>query len=107
MPNKEQFLYKITPTRMEMLIDGGTAAESAIVGQHFAYLQELTQAGIILMAGRTLNTDADSMGIVVFYAQDEQQAQKLVAADPAVAQGVMRAKLYPFRVALSAKRGAS
>jgi uncharacterized protein len=52
------------------------------------------------MACRTLTTDARTFGIVVFAAPSEEMAAELVHHDPAVQQGVMRAELFPFRVAL-------
>ena len=60
MANALQFLYVIRPTRIEMLSDGATAEEEAIVSEHFAYLQDLTREGILILAGRTLNTDGKS-----------------------------------------------
>ena len=53
-----QFLYKIQPTRSTMLADGPTAEEHTVIAQHSAYLQQLTQQSVLLLAGRTLNTDA-------------------------------------------------
>ncbi len=102
MSDAQQFLYKIQPTRPAMLTDGPTEAETAVVSQHFNYLQELTEQGVVLLAGRTLNTDASSFGIVIFVADSEEAAQTIVHNDPAVNQGVMRAELYPYRVALMA-----
>lgn len=95
-----EFLYRIQPTRPEMLSKGSTAAEDEIVGQHFHYLQGLTEAGVVLLAGRTLNTDPSSFGIIIFQAEDETAAFQIVQNDPAVAQQVMRAELFPYRVAL-------
>ncbi len=95
-----QFIYRIEPTRIGMLSEGPTGREAEIVGQHFAYLKRLTDAGEVLMAGRTLTADERSFGIVVFIADSQARAQQLVAADPAVRHGVMRAELLPFRVAL-------
>jgi hypothetical protein len=48
------------------------------------------------------HTDASSFGIVVFWAESDDAARRIVDADPAVAGGVMRAELFPFRVALRA-----
>ena len=50
-----------------------------------------------------LYTIRETFGIVIFYAQDKEEAQEIMAADPAVAQGVMQAALYPFRIALMAQ----
>lgn len=95
-----QYLYVIRPTRLEMLADGPTPEEADIVSQHFGYLEGLTKEGIVVLAGRTLNTDASSFGIVVFNAKSEKAARKVTEGDPAVSQGVMQAELFPFRVAL-------
>lgn len=98
-----QFLYQIRPTRPEMLTQGPTPDETAAVERHFAYLKDLTERGIVLMAGRTLNSDAESFGICVFRAEDEAAARRIMEGDPAVAGGVMSAQLFPYRVALRAE----
>ncbi len=98
----KEFIYRIQPTRSTMLTDGPTPDEERIVGEHFAYLQRLTRDGVVVLAGRTLVTDASSFGIVVFWAESDDAARRIVDADPAVAGGVMRAELFPFRVALRA-----
>jgi uncharacterized protein YciI len=100
-----QFIYRIQPTRLRMLADGPTERESEVIGQHFGYLEELTAAGVVLMAGRTLTADERAFGIVVFVAESEASAQELVANDPAVKHGVMRAELFPYRVALWSSTG--
>lgn len=95
-----QFLYKIQPVRPEMLTDGPTPEEGQIVSEHFNYLKKLTDAGVVFMAGRTLNTDHSSFGMIIFVASSEEEARKIMQNDPAVKQRVMRAELYPYRVAL-------
>lgn len=96
-----QFLYLIQPTRAAMLVDGPTEQEAEIVSQHFAYLQKLMTEGTVLLAGRTLNTDPSSFGIVIFQAESEVDAQAIVDADPAVYNQVMSATLFPYRIALA------
>jgi len=85
-----------------MLTEGPTPEEETILSAHFAYLKHLTDQGVVILAGRTLNTDASSFGIVIFRASSEDEARARVNGDPAVKQGVMRAELYPYRVALMA-----
>lgn len=99
-----QYLYRIQPTRPEMLSHGATHEESAAAGEHFAYLQQLTAQGVVILAGRTLNSDPSSFGIIIFNADDENAARQLVNADPAVARGIFRAELFPYRVALIAEK---
>ncbi len=97
-----EYLYRIQPTRPSMLVDGPTPDESRIISEHFAYLKSLTEAGVLILAGRTLNTDPSSFGIVIFRADSPEQAIAVMANDPAVHRGVMQATLFPYRIALMA-----
>lgn len=102
-----QFLYKIQPVRLAMLIDGPTEREAQIVAEHFAYLSKLTEEGTVLMAGRTLNVDQDAFGIAVLVASTSAEAAAIMNSDPAVNHGVMHAELFPYRIALWSSRGPS
>jgi uncharacterized protein YciI len=102
MPENSQYLYKIQPARLEMLRDGPTPEEAERISQHFDYLKGLVDTGVVILAGRTLNIDPSSFGIVIFNAPSEAAARELMNDDPAVKYGVMRAELYPYRVALLA-----
>lgn len=99
-----EFLYRIQPTRQDMLTTGPTLEEAAATQAHFAYLSAARDAGVVLMAGRTLVADERTFGVVVFRAPDEAAARELMENDPAVQAGVMRAELFPFRVALWSSR---
>ena len=105
MTSKVQFLYCIRPARAEMLCDGPTEREATIVAEHFLYLQGLVEDGVVLMAGRTLNNDDTTFGLVVLVADSQAEAMAVMHGDPAVAQGVMKAQLFPYRVALWSKAG--
>lgn len=98
-----QYLYTLRPTRIAMLAEGPDEREARVVGEHFARLQRLCEAGVVLMAGRTLTTDERTFGIVVLVAESEAAARELMEQDPAVAGGVMSAELHPYRVALWAR----
>ncbi|MBA3534190.1 MAG: hypothetical protein H0T73_19895 [Ardenticatenales bacterium] len=65
-----------------------------------ADLTRLTEEGVVVLAGRTLHTDASSFGIVIFRAANDDAAQQLMQGDPAVQKSVMRAELFPYRIAL-------
>ena len=94
------YLYRIQPTRREMLTEGPTIDEEQVIDAHFEFLQKLTGQGIVLLAGRTLNNDPSSFGIIILQAESEKAARQLMLSDPAVSNGVMRAELFPFRIAL-------
>ena len=83
-----------------MLTSGATEDESRIVGEHYEYLKRLTNNGIVLLAGRTRNTDNSSFGIVLFKADSEERARKIMNEDPAVRGRIFRAELFPYRMAL-------
>ena len=100
MAEKSLYIYKIQPVRQEMVSEGRTPEEDQIVGEHFSYLERLTQQGVVLLAGRTLTEDYSGFGIIIFGAESLQAAQKIVRHDPAVAQRVMRPELHPFRGSL-------
>ncbi len=95
-----RYAYVIEPTRPTMLRDGLTPREGEVVARHFAYLQELNRKGIVQLAGRTLTDDGTAFGITLLAVETEEEARTIMEQDPAVAEGVMTASLYPFRVAL-------
>lgn len=96
-----QFLYRLTPVRLEMVTVGPTPEERAIVSEHFAHLESLTEQGVMLLVGRTQDHSPDTFGIVIFQAETDERAHAIMDSDPAVRQGIMRAELFPFRIALA------
>ena len=72
--------------------------ERAVWGAHFERLQRLYADGIIVLVGPTLGTV--NTGIAIFEAPDEDAARKVMQEDPAVASGIARGELRPFKVAL-------
>ena len=104
MPEQAQFLYRIQATRPGMVAEGPTPDEENIIHAHAAYVKKLTEKGVVLLAGRTLNTDASCFGIVIFEAEDQEAAREIMRRDPAVEKGVMRAELYPYRIAFTSLR---
>jgi uncharacterized protein len=95
-----EFLYRIEPTRIEMVTEGPTPEEREIVSQHFGYLSRLKDEGVVILVGRTQENNEKTFGICVFNADSEDAAKGIMNNDPAVKYGVMRASLHPYRVAL-------
>ncbi|MBI5869144.1 MAG: hypothetical protein HZB43_12805 [candidate division Zixibacteria bacterium] len=100
MPEASQFIYRIQPTRPAMLTEGPTPEEEAIITEHFEYLKRLTEEDVALAVGRTMTTDVNAFGIVIFLADSEMEARRIMENDAAVKKGVMKAELFPFRIAL-------
>ena len=94
-------LYRLLPTRLEMVTGGPTPEEQAMVSEHFAHLGALTEQGVMLLVGRTQDNSPRTFGIAIFQAASEEQVQAIMNSDPAVRKGVMRAEWFPFRIALA------
>ncbi len=98
---RKQFVYvlKLTPRLLDE--KNWTEKDKQIVGAHFRRLQQMHKEGRLVLAGRTLNeSDPSQFGVVVFEADDADEARKVMEADDAVREQIMTAQLFPFGVAL-------
>ena len=101
MPSAEsQFIYTLRATRPEMLSNGPTSAESKILQEHAGYLERLSTAGQVLLAGRTQTSDSSTFGVVIISSTTEEVALEIMRGDPAVQGGTMTAKLFPYQIAV-------
>ena len=105
MVERSQYLYVLRPVRLAMLTAGPTPEEAVTLERHSAYLQALAESGTALLFGRTQTADAKTIGLVILAAESPGEAQRLMEEDPAVAEGVMRAELFPYRIAGGALTG--
>lgn len=97
---KKQYLYMLRLIPALTSADNWTKREEEIVDRHFARLQALLQEGRLLLAGKTAGIDEKTFGIVILEAESDEEALMLMQSDPAVAEGVMTADLFPYHVAL-------
>ena len=74
-----------------------TEDERAVWGTHFERLQRLLAEGVMILVGPTLGPI--NTGIAVFEAPDEESARRIMDEDPAIASGIARGELRPFRAA--------
>jgi uncharacterized protein YciI len=91
------FVYLIHPLR-DTYFDKPTAREEQAMDEHFIYLKEGTEQGVVLLAGPCLDETFD---IVVLSAENEQTAREFMLNDPAVKSNVMMAELHPMKVLLN------
>ena len=91
-----EYLYLIHPYR-HGFFDSPTAEEEAVQEEHFQYLKQAAENGIVLLAGPCLD---DTFGLVVFHAENDAAAQAFMFTDPSVKKNVMVAELHPLRISL-------
>ncbi len=95
-----EYIYKLRLIERLHHEDSWTDIDEEILQRHFDHLKKLTEKGTVVLAGRTTVEDAKSLGIVIFVAENDSAAEKIMNSDPAVAEGTMTAVLYPFTIAL-------
>jgi uncharacterized protein YciI len=88
-----------------MLIEGPTPAEESVLAAHSLYVSRLAEHRIVILAGRTQNTDETSFGVVIFRADSPTEARGIMERDPAVRDGVLAARLFPYRIAVRESDG--
>lgn len=97
-PDIAEYLYRLQPTRPEMLSLGTTLHEESIILQHLEYLRELTRRKILKKSGRTDANQPEIFSTVVLATDCYESAKKIMQDDPAVKNGLMRARLYLYKV---------
>ena len=100
-----QFLCQFHPgVRPELATDPSawTEADDRISTAHYERLRQATEAGRVILAGRS--QDGIGPAIVIFRAEPEDDARRFMEEDPFVSSGLFRASLHPFRAALVEQR---
>ncbi len=78
-----------------------TTEDRAAVQRHFQRLKDEAKNRKVIFAGRTAEPGDKTMGLVVFEAANLHEAEKFMAADPAVLAGVMKAETRPYQIAVA------
>ena len=95
-----EFIYKLI-LRQDLFIESNwTVKEELIVNEHFNYLTNLKDKGILILAGKTSGLDESTYGICIFKADTLEKARQIMNNDPAIVNGVMTGLLQEFNVAL-------
>jgi uncharacterized protein YciI len=83
-----------------------TDEDNAAVGAHFERLQTMTEEGTVIFFGRTQDTTPDghlvpdTTGLIVLEAPNRAAAEKVLREDPAVLAGIMKGKVFSYKLAL-------
>jgi len=100
---RKEYLGVLTLTEKYKNEKNWTDKDQAFVSEHFQRLLKMKGEGIVILAGRTqydLN-NADMMGLIIFYADDDNAAEKFMQDDPAVKNKIMLAKVHPYSIAVN------
>ena len=81
--------------RGEKWTPGSTPETEKIQEGHMANIRRLAAEGKLLLAG-PFGDDGDLRGVFVFKVASMEEAQALVATDPAVQAGRLRVELHPW-----------
>jgi uncharacterized protein YciI len=102
---KKQFIYVLKLHPDYKSDSSWTPEANQTVGNHFNYLQALTEKGTVVLAGRSDYdvTSKDLFGMVVLETKTPEEALAIMQNDPAVLSKIMTAELHPFRLALLRK----
>jgi uncharacterized protein YciI len=71
-------------------------ARDAMFAGHFANIARLAAEGKLVLAGPFGEHDGDWRGLFLLAVDDVEQARKLTATDPVIAQGEMVAEYHPW-----------
>ena len=85
------FLVVLRPAR------DGVENELDMLNAHWEYLRSLHADGKLVVAGPSWER-GDPYGVGVFDLRDRAEVEAIVAADPAVTSGAMRAEIRPMRI---------
>ncbi len=92
------YIYMIKAVREDMLQTGLTEHERVAFQKHTVYLEDLAKKGVLIISGRTMSPE-NSIGIGIFYADSDADAQRIVDGDPFVSHGVVTPTLMQFGLA--------
>ncbi|MEP1096354.1 MAG: YciI family protein [Cyclobacteriaceae bacterium] len=100
--NQELFIYHLVLTPEYENPEKWTEETYATIQEHSTFLEDLGKTGILVFAGRTkLNPgDENLFGIAVIRASSLEDAQKIMAQDPAVINSIQKASIYPFSMGI-------
>lgn len=70
---------------------------------HWANLERLRDAGVLILAGRAQDADGTGPAICILEVDSDDEAQRIFESEPFVTRGFATGKLHPSRVAISRK----
>ncbi len=100
---KPRFIYLLKLVERLHTDAGWTKDDEETIGRHFRHLKAATEGGNVIVVGRTLEAGDKTFGLVIFEADNAEQAKKFAESDPAVVEGIMTVEVRPFALVLLKK----
>jgi uncharacterized protein len=98
------YLYRLLAAHPDMMAKGMTAEQTRIMAEHLDHLKSLSDRGLLVISGRTLNNDETTFGIVMFRADSDAAAREIMNSDPGIQKGVFQGVLFPFLITAQGSR---
>ncbi|MBP7478571.1 MAG: hypothetical protein KA797_08615 [Chitinophagales bacterium] len=97
------FIYQLKLSPRFQEASNWDEASNLIMESHFAYLKSLHEEGKATFVGRTDYPldHADLFGLCVLKVEGVSEAEEIMQNDPAVKNGIMHAKIHPFKTIFS------
>ena len=83
-------------TNPDFVTKGPRPEDMSVLRQHVEYLQKLTDQGVSIVAGHTMNHDQNAFGLAIVRAESENAARKIMEDDPLVRAGILTITVFPF-----------
>lgn len=102
---KLQFVYfmqAVDPAKAASR-DNWTPRDAETFDLHWANLERLRDAGVLILAGRCQDADGSGPAMCILEVGSEEEARRIFDSEPFIARGFAKGTLHPYRVALSRK----
>ncbi len=83
-------------TNPDFVTKGPLPEDMSVLRQHVEYLQKLTDQGVSIVAGHTMNHDQNAFGLAIVRAESENAARQIMGDDPLVRPGIHTITVFPF-----------
>lgn len=94
------YIYKTVLIDRLYKEENWTDEDERITSEHFQYLLDLKEKNTLLLAGKTAGLDLTTYGIVIFKADNYEEASKIMNNDPAIKKGIMVGTLHEYGLAI-------
>jgi ketosteroid isomerase-like protein/uncharacterized protein YciI len=101
---RSQWVIRFEPVRGLLVLSEPTADEKTVMQAHRDYVKALAAHGRLILTGLS-PTAQDVHGISIVEVDSDSDAARIMADDPFVASGMMKAELRPFRTVMSRSVG--